>query len=135
MSDSNTKRNVFLIILILLILAVAAFLLLRHHSRNLSAVVTAGDSQPSVTVTKLQKRNIPLSVTAYATTISPDSVQVDAKVPGVVSKIYFKAGQKVQQGQLLFKIKSTDMEAQLSSLKSKVTDTERKYESYLKANK
>ncbi len=57
-----------------------------------------------VQIAVAQKQTVPLSFTYPARIVSNEDVKVLSRVSGVVTKKYFKAGQKVQKGDLLYSI-------------------------------
>jgi membrane fusion protein (multidrug efflux system) len=46
-----------------------------------------------------------------------ESIEVKSEVPGIVTKVHFKEGEKVKKGTLLISLKDDDLQAQLQKLK------------------
>ena len=59
-------------------------------------------SPPPVTVAVVEKKDIPLEIPTIGTVNPIESVTIHAQVGGYVSKIYFREGQEVAEGQLLY---------------------------------
>lgn len=72
---------------------------------------------PTVTVQKLESTEITNSVNSYGTSEAYKTATVRAKVSGEVSDVFKKKGDNVQEGEIIAKIDSESMEAELDALK------------------
>jgi RND family efflux transporter MFP subunit len=91
-------------------------------------------SVPPVTLIPLQVHSMPLTVSTYGYTTSPNSMTVRASAGGTIESIHFQAGQQVKKGQLLFVIQASDVTQQMNYLKPKLIQDKANYERNLAAN-
>ncbi len=114
-------------LLLLLILAMAAA---GYWFWSKPAALNQASAKPAlaVTVTPLKYHALPDILTAYATTVSPSSIDVLAATSGVVKKVWVHAGQQVEKGQLLFTLTSSDLNVQLHRLRAQWMLDRRKLE-------
>jgi membrane fusion protein (multidrug efflux system) len=140
----SRKNTVILLaaICFIVILGICYFLISKHFKNNSKITQApqtvskvASGTTPSVQVIKLTAMLTPQVVTTYGTTVSPNTAVVAAKSTGVISGIYFKAGQQIKQGQLLFHIVSNDISEQMQKLTADLANARYTYDSYLQANK
>ena len=113
-------------LIVLLIVSGLAVLSYRHLMERKPSTVATQKSQLTVTTLPLQYHLIPQTVSAYATTMSPTSIQLLAATSGVIKKVWVHSGQQVDKGQLLFTIHSSDLNAQLNKLKAQWLTDKRK---------
>lgn len=106
------SASIFLFIGLLLVLGGCDL----HKSSNSKQ---AGKMPPvPVSVIKAKEGNIPVSFKFPATITSEQSVDVVAKVQGTILKKYFKAGDSVKEGDILFLIDPSIYEANYNSAKA-----------------
>ena len=108
-----------------------------RHMRNLSLLATAsvaalvfftaGCNQkdaskatapvppPTVIVAEVDQRTVPIYSEYVGQTKAEDTVELRARVEGILLKVYFKEGMPVKKGQLLFTIDKRPFEANLLS--------------------
>ena len=67
----------------------------------------------SVTVAKVEEKDVPLEFAAIGTVEAYSTVSVLTQVGGVLTHVYFKEGEFVKKGQILFKIDISSYETQL----------------------
>ena len=91
--------------------------------------------RPVVSLTTLKPTTIPLVISTYGYTLSPNSVTVRAPVGGTIEAIHFKSGQEVKKGQLLFVIQASDVTQQLKYLKPQLIAAKAAYERNVTVNK
>jgi len=70
-------------------------------------------AKPNVTIQVITKKAFPIWVDFVGKSEAYETISVIARVQGRLEKIHFKAGQKVQKGDLLFEIEKTEYEAAL----------------------
>lgn len=134
------KKSTLVIVsaaILIIILGIAYFLLSNHlkKSKTTKAAATTVATLPVVKVTTLKSRVLAQMVSGYGSTVSPNTSLVASKTSGVIEGIYFKPGQPVVRGQLLFHIVSNDITQQMKQLKADVANTKYTYDSYMQANK
>lgn len=94
-------------------------------------------SQPSpkVSVATIHIRDIPLSYHYAAQITSVTQTEVRARVDGILLKRFFKEGQFVHQGDLLFEIEPSAYEAAVASAKAQVLQAQITFDDAQKAAK
>lgn len=75
----------------------------------------AAPPAPSVVVAEVTQQTVPIYSEFVAQTRADETVELRARVEGVLQKVYFKEGSAVRQGQLLFTIDKRPFEAALQS--------------------
>ena len=91
-------------------------------------------SVPPVTLIPLQVHSMPLTVSTYGYTTSPNSMTVRALSSGTIESIHFQPGQAVKKGQLLFVIQASDVTQQMNYLKPQLIQAKANYERNFQAN-
>lgn len=84
----------------------------------------AGPPPPSVVVAQVTQRTVPLVRDFTARTEAVPTVEVRARVAGVLEQILFKEGSEVKQGQVLFVIQREEYEAALESARAQLAKAE-----------
>ena len=92
-------------------------------------------SVPPVTLIPLQVHSMPLTVSTYGYTTSPNSMTVRALSSGTIESIHFQPGQAVKKGQLLCVIQASDVTQQMNYLKPQLIQAKANYERNFQANK
>jgi len=73
---------------------------------------------PTVVVAPVTQKTVPIYSEYVGQTRADDTVELRARVEGVLQKVYFKEGMPVKKGQLLFLIDKRPFEAALQSAKA-----------------
>ncbi len=73
---------------------------------------------PSVIVAEIGQRTVPLYSEFVGQTRAEDTVELRARVEGILQKVYFREGTPVTKGQILFTIDKRPFEANLQSAKA-----------------
>lgn len=73
---------------------------------------------PTVVVASVSQRTVPIYSEYVGQTRADNTVELRARVEGVLQKVYFKEGAAVRKGQLLFTIDKRPFEAALQSAKA-----------------
>jgi membrane fusion protein (multidrug efflux system) len=81
---------------------------------------TAASPPPSVVVAVVEQRTVPIVRDFVARTEAIPTVDVRARVPGVLEKVLYKEGTEVKQGQVLFEIQRAEYAASLDSAKAQL---------------
>ena len=73
---------------------------------------------PTVIVTEVKQKTVPIYSEYVGQTRADNTVELRARVEGVLQKVYFKEGTHVKKGQLLFTIDKRPFDAALQSAKA-----------------
>jgi membrane fusion protein (multidrug efflux system) len=73
---------------------------------------------PSVVVASVDQKTVPIYSEFVGQTRADDTVELRARVEGILLKVYFKEGSRIKKGQLLFTIDKRPFEASLQSAKA-----------------
>jgi membrane fusion protein (multidrug efflux system) len=76
---------------------------------------------PSVIVAEIAQKDVPIYSEYVGQTRADETVELRARVEGVLQKVYFREGTPVKKGQLLFRIDKRPFEAALQSARAALT--------------
>jgi membrane fusion protein (multidrug efflux system) len=79
---------------------------------------------PAVVVSQVEQRTVPIYSEYVGQTRAYETVELRARVEGLLEKIYFQEGQPVRKGALLFSIDKRPFEATLQSAKAMLAKAE-----------
>ncbi len=79
---------------------------------------------PTVVVAEVTRKTVPIYSEFIGQTKADDTVELRARVEGILQKVYFREGSAVRQGQLLFTIDKRTFEAALQSAKAILAKSE-----------
>jgi membrane fusion protein (multidrug efflux system) len=79
---------------------------------------TATAPAPTVVVERIDQRTVPIYSEYVGQTRAEETVELRARVEGILQKVYFHEGTAVRKGQLLFTIDKRTFEANLQSAKA-----------------
>ena len=79
---------------------------------------TAAPPPPSVVVTEVSQKTVPIYSEFVGQTRAEETVELRARVEGTLQKVYFREGSAVRKGQLLFTIDKRPFEAALQSARA-----------------
>ena len=79
---------------------------------------------PTVVVAEVMRRTVPIYSEFVGQTKADDTVELRARVEGLLQKVYFKEGARVRKGQILFTIDKRPFEAALQSAKALLAKSE-----------
>ena len=85
---------------------------------------------PSVTVAEVQTEEVERQITATARVMAKYRVEVLARISGYLTKSYFKEGDYVKAGQLLFEIEPQEYEYAASKAKANLNNAQSQYDYY-----
>src|SRR4029077_14187339 len=74
---------------------------------------SGGRPPAPVVVASVEQRNIPVQIKAIGNVEAYQTVQIRSQVSGQIQKIFFKEGEDVRQGQLLFQLDKRPFQADL----------------------
>lgn len=97
------RKNIFIIVAIILLL-ISGRMFISHQDKMKSMNARAGRMTPSVTVAEVDTRNVTRQFGANARVMAKYRVDVLARISGYLTKSYFKEGDYVKAGQVLFEI-------------------------------
>lgn len=96
----------------------AALLIVTTGCKSKSAHNGAPPPPPSVVVAPVSQRTVPIYSEYVGQTRADNTVELRARVEGILQKVYFREGAPVRKGQLLFTIDKRPFEAALQSAKA-----------------
>lgn len=128
------KFIIFSAVIIIIAISLLFFFIAKNKQTNQNATNTDLNTIPTVSTEKIIKHVIPRTITSYGTTISPNSMVIRPQSSGVLLSVEFKPGEKINKGQLLFKLKSNDVDNQSQTLKEQLRTSKSQYERYFKQN-
>ena len=106
-------------------LAAAALLMSAGcKGKDIAKVGAAAPPPPAVVVAEVPQRTVPIYSEYVGQTKAVETVELRARVEGVLEKIYFKEGSPVKKGDLLFTIDKRPFEAALQSAKAVLAKAE-----------
>ena len=86
--------------------------------KDASKTANAGPPPPTVIVEQVEQKTVPIYSEYVGQTKADDTVELRARVEGILEKVYFKEGAAVGKGQLLFTIDKRPFQATLQSAKA-----------------
>ena len=107
-------------------LIVATILICTGCSRKdtSSHVGAAAGPPPSVVVTQVTQRTVPIFSEFVGQTVANQTVEVRARAQGMLEKILFTEGAAVRKGQVLFQIQKSEYQARVMAAKAAVSKAE-----------
>ena len=103
---------------VLLTASLAAILLSFGCSKKNASKTAAAPPLATVIVEAIGQKTVPIYSEYVGQTKADDTVELRARVEGVLQKIYFKEGTVVRKGQLLFTIDKRPFDASVQSAKA-----------------
>jgi len=98
---------------------IAAVLINAGCSKKEAAkTAAAGPPPPTVIVEQVEQKTVPIYSEYVGQTKADETVELRARVEGILQKIYFKEGSAVRKGELLFTIDKRPFQATLQSAKA-----------------
>ena len=86
--------------------------------KDASKTANAGPPPPTVIVEQVEQKTVPIYSEYVGQTKADDTVELRARVEGILQNVYFKEGAAVSKGQLLFTIDKRPFQATLQSAKA-----------------
>lgn len=112
--NSRQQRSILATAIPLLILV----LLAGACSRKDASHSAAAPPPPTVVVERIDQRTVPIYSEYVGQTRAEETVELRARVEGILQKVYFREGTTIRKGQLLFTIDKRVFEANLQSAKA-----------------
>jgi membrane fusion protein, multidrug efflux system len=116
MNNILLMRNLSLPLAALTLLT--ALLISSGCSKKSDHVTAAQAPPPTVVVASVSQKTVPIYSEYVGQTKADNTVELRARVEGVLQKVYFREGAPVKKGQLLFTIDKRPFEAALQSAKA-----------------
>lgn len=111
------RRNLSVTVAASLIAAAAAIVSAGCGSKSTTKHETVAPP-PAVVVAEVRQRTVPIYSDFVGQTKAQETVEMRARVEGVLQKVYFTEGMPVRKGQLLFTIDKRPFEASVQSAKA-----------------
>lgn len=105
-------------------LAAAVLLLSSGCGKKEETAHAAPAAPPTVVVAEVAQKTVPIYSEFVGQTRAHETVELRARVEGVLEKLYFREGQPVRKGALLFSIDKRPFEAALQSAKATLAKSE-----------
>ena len=100
---------------------IAASLIASLGCKSKTAQNTAPPPPPSVIVAAVNQKTVPIYSEYVGQTRADNTVELRARVEGILQKVYFREGAPVRKGQLLFTIDKRPFQAALQSARALAT--------------
>ena len=111
--------------LVLLAASVAAALLIGAGcSRKNASKAAVAPSPPSVVVAAVAKKTVPIYSEFVGQTAANQTVEIRARVQGMLEKVLFDEGAPVRKGQVLFQIQKSEYQARVAAAKAALAKAE-----------
>ncbi len=118
-----------LIILALAVAALAAGAWLWRDSGQPETTDSRGPSKPVKVITaNAEIMDFPAEIEALGTTRAKDAVEIMSRFPNLVAAIRFEDGDRVEAGQVLVELESSEQRAQLAEAQARVLESKSQYE-------
>lgn len=121
---STTVKKVIGIIIILIVIFLIALPKLNifnseeaNAQQAPAAAPAGGGTSIPVNATVVKTRKLENKIRVTGSVLANEAIQLRSEMSGMVSKIYFKEGDKVKKGELLVRINDEELRAQLDRLK------------------
>jgi HlyD family secretion protein len=118
---TGRKKKVLRIGVVFLCLALVAAALFKFDVIKLESKTVSTQQLRTARVTR---GNIVISVSGSGSVVSSDKVQLSPEVTGSISKIYFKEGDTVKKGELLFELDDTEAKLKRDAIKNSIAQAQ-----------
>ena len=125
------RKKIITIIVVILVL-IFGRMILSNFDKVKSAKMRASMSTPSVTVATVGTRNVVRQFEAPARVVAKYRVDVLARISGYLTKSYFKEGDYVKAGQVLFEIEPQQYQYAASQAKANLDNAKAQSDYYKK---
>lgn len=125
------RKKIITIIVVVLVL-IFGRMILSNFDKVKSAKMRASMSTPSVTVATVETRNVVRQFEAPARVVAKYRVDVLARISGYLTKSYFKEGDYVKAGQILFEIEPQQYQYAASQAKANLDNAKAQSDYYNK---
>ena len=125
------KKNIFIIVVIVLALILGRAFISKFDKIK-TAKMQAKMSVPAVTVEDVETRSVVRQFESPARVMSKYRVNILARISGYLTKSYFKEGDYVKAGQVLFEIEPQQYQYSANQAKANLDNAQSQYEYYEK---
>ena len=125
------KKNIFIIVVIVLALILGRAFISKFDKIK-TAKMQAKMSVPAVTVEDVETRSVVRQFESPARVMSKYRVNILARISGYLTKSYFKEGDYVKAGQVLFEIEPQQYQYSTNQAKANLDNARSQYEYYEK---
>ncbi len=125
------KKNIFIIVVIVLALILGRAFISKFDKIK-TAKMQAKMSVPAVTVEDVETRSVVRQFESPARVMSKYRVNILARISGYLTKSYFKEGDYVKAGQVLFEIEPQQYQYSANQAKANLDNARSQYEYYEK---
>ncbi|HRP02098.1 MAG TPA: efflux RND transporter periplasmic adaptor subunit [Candidatus Kapabacteria bacterium] len=119
------RRNIKFIAITLIIASVVTFVVVQKYlgdgSKKKGNAAKIVNPTLSVNAQKVQLKILDDKIITTGTFLADESIQLKSEIAGKIQKINFTEGKNVAANQLLIKLKSDDIEAQITQAKEKLS--------------
>lgn len=116
------KKNVIIIAAVILV-AIAIRFIFSMYGQFMQGMMMKKGATPSVSLTEVQEANVIKQIEAPGRIVSKYRVDVLARIEGYLTKSYFKEGDTVKKGQVLFEIEPQEYLYNVQKAKANVANT------------
>lgn len=116
------KKNIIIISAVVLI-AIAARFIFSSYGQIMQGIMSKKASMPTVTLGEIQEAEVIKQIEAPGRILSKYRVDVLARIDGYLTKSYFKEGDFVKKGQVLFQIEPQEWLYDVQKARANVTNT------------
>ncbi len=109
---------------VLLLMTIVPLVLATTGCGKKDASHAATPPAPTVVVAEVTRKTVPIYSEFVGQTKADDTVELRARVEGILQKVHFREGARVRKGQLLFTIDKRPFEAALQSAKALLAKSE-----------
>lgn len=125
------RKNIIIIVIIVLALILGRALISKIDKFKM-AKMQAKMSTPAVTVEEVGTRNVVRQFESPARVVAKYRVSILARISGYLTKSYFKEGDYVKAGQVLFEIEPQEYQYSANQAKANLANAQSQYEYYEK---
>ena len=125
------KKNIIIIVIVVLAL-IFGRMFISKFDKIKTAKMQAKMSTPAVTVEDVRTRNVVRQFESPARVVAKYRVSVLARISGYLTKSYFKEGDYVKAGQVLFEIEPQEYQYSANKAKANLANAQSQYEYYEK---
>ncbi len=120
MTSNASWRRVAIGLVVIAVVAGGGYYVWRHHFEpQPQQAKSAAPAPVPVTVAKVSKSDFPVYLTGLGTVEPYDTVTVSSRVDGEITKVYFRQGQMVKEGDMLVQIDPRPYQAALDQATAK----------------
>src|SRR6476660_2305693 len=114
--NRRLQHSLLLRAILLLSLSLIGFACSKNKDAG-KATSTTNTSPPTVVVSQVEQRTVPIYSEFVGQTEASQTVEVRARAQGMLEKIFFTEGAVVRKGQILFQIQKSEYQARLLAAK------------------